>query len=189
MNELKVMESQLVKHLQQVRDRRSRQGQRYPLWLLLLLSILGVMSGAQGYQALEDFGVRHYAELCQYLGVSLARMPSDTTLRRMFRHVDFAQLVDKFNTWATQTDSPLPQEWFGVDGKSIRGTVQDGWESYQNFVAVVSVYSHQRRIVLGQQPYQNKQQSEITVVQQLLAQLDITGGVFTMDALHAQKNA
>lgn len=183
-----VLESELMQYLKGVPDYRSKRGRRYPLWLMLLLSLLGVMSGCQGYQALEDFGVRHAPALCQELGLKLTRMPSDTTIRSMFRHINFAQFSHQFNAWAQSQFPPQAQEWVAVDGKSIRGTVQGGWESFQNFVGVVSVYSHQRRIVIGQQGYQNKMESEIVVVRQLLEQLAMRGVVVSMDALHAQKN-
>ncbi len=189
MSEVPILTSPLVVALTQIRDYRSPQGRRYPLWLMLLTTILGVMSGAKGYQALEDFGVRHYPSLGQALGLSLSRLPSDTTLRRLFRQLDFHQLNQAFSTWATSQFSTLEQEWVLMDGKSIRGTVQASQSAVQNFIAMVSVYSHQRRLVLGQQSYENKGQSEIEVVRQLLDQLDLKGVVFSLDALHAQKNS
>jgi hypothetical protein len=36
---------------------------------------------ALGYQALEDFGVRHYQVLNEKLGLTVNRLPSDTTNR------------------------------------------------------------------------------------------------------------
>ena len=53
-----ILESSLVQCLQSVRDPRSKRGRCYPLWVLLLVVILGIMSGAQSYRALEDFGIR-----------------------------------------------------------------------------------------------------------------------------------
>lgn len=54
-------------------------------------------------------------------------------------------------------------------------------------VSVVSVYSHRQRLVLAQKSFENKVRSEIQVVEQLLAELDLTGVVVSMDALHCQK--
>jgi hypothetical protein len=189
MADVAMLESNLVHHLKQVPDYRAKRGQRYPLWLMLLVTILGVMSGAQGYQALEEFGIRHYGTLAQALALTTARLPSDSTLRTLFRQVDFTQLTQQFQMWASAQFTPLPQEWFAVDGKSLRGTLQGTTNSMQNFVAVVSLYSHQRRIVVAQQGYENKKQSEITVVYQLLEQLGMAGVVVSLDALHAQKNS
>ena len=47
--------------------------------------------------------------------------------------------------------------------------------------------SHQRKLVLGVKMMENKQESEINVVRELIELLDLTGVVFTFDALHCQK--
>lgn len=69
----------LIESLQTIRDFRTAQGRRYQLWLILLLIIMGTISGCRGYQALEDFGVRHYRVLSEKLGLTVNRLPSDTT--------------------------------------------------------------------------------------------------------------
>ncbi|MBD2744567.1 ISAs1 family transposase [Coleofasciculus sp. FACHB-1120] len=155
--------------------------------MMLLIALLGVMSGCQGYKALEEFGIRHHQKLSEVLELNLERMPSDTTLRRMFQAINFEQLTQLFNTWAKEQFAPQAGEWVAVDGKSIKGTVQNRSDAFQNFVSVVSAYSHQRRVVLAHKSFENKVRSEIQVVEQLLAELSLTGVVVSMDALHCQK--
>jgi hypothetical protein len=183
-----ILNSQMVKGLQSIRDYRSKRGRRYPLWVMLLVIILGVMSGAQGYKALEDFGIRHYQSLCQFLGITLKRLPSDTTLRRLFEGINLVELTLWFNHWAQSQYSPVPGEVLAVDGKSLSSTLSNHKESVQNFISVVSAYSHQHRLVLAHDNYQNKLESEIVVVQRLLESLNVRHVTFTFDALHCQKN-
>ena len=135
-----IVNSDLVRHLQSIRDYRSKRGQRYPLWVMLLVTILGVMSGAQGYQAIEDFGKRHYRTLCELLAIELKRLPSDTTLRRMFHAVATGALSEWFNQSASSACQLPPVAAVAVDGKSIRGSLVNQTESSQNFVGVVSAY-------------------------------------------------
>ncbi|NES79419.1 MULTISPECIES: transposase family protein, partial [unclassified Okeania] len=45
----------LLQILAQLPDFRAARGRRYPLWLVLLLVIMGTMSGCFSYCALEDF--------------------------------------------------------------------------------------------------------------------------------------
>ena len=187
MNRESLLTSRLVQRLQSIRDYRADKGKRYPLWVMLLIAILGVMSGCRGYKALEEFGIRHYQQLCEVLELKLGRMPSDTTLRRMFRQVNFEQLTQQFNAWAGERFAPEVGEWLAVDGKSIKGTVQESDQAWQNFVNVVSVYSHQQRVVVAQKSFENKAKSEIQVVEQLLEELELTGVVVSLDALHCQK--
>lgn len=42
-------------------------------------------------------------------------------------------------------------------------------------------------VVLGLEKFENKQESEIVVVQNLMAALDLQGAVFSWDSLHCQK--
>ena len=60
--------------------------------------------------------------------------------------------------------------------------------AYQNFISLVSVYSHQQGVVLAAQQFESKKSSELQVVQTILETLQLEGVVFTMDALHCQKN-
>lgn len=177
----------LIDYLKQVEDPRALRGRRYPLWLLLLMVILGTMSGCQGYVALEDFGVRHQAALCQRLGLPFQRFPSDSTFRRLFEQLDFKQLNDCFTRWVTEQLGIDPGEWMAVDGKSIAGTLQQTYSAQQNFVNLVSVYSQKHEVVVAAAAFENGVESEIGVVQRLLEQLHLSGVVFTFDALHAQK--
>ncbi|MEM8832344.1 MAG: hypothetical protein AAGE96_23840 [Cyanobacteria bacterium P01_G01_bin.19] len=52
---------------------------------------------------------------------------------------------------------------------------------------MVSAFTHERGEILGIKVMENKKQSEIVAVQDLLQLLDLTRVVFTMDALHCQK--
>ncbi len=52
---------------------------------------------------------------------------------------------------------------------------------------MVSAFSHYRGEILGVKVMENKKQSEIVAVQDLLELLDLSGVIFTMDALHCQK--
>lgn len=182
------MNSHLIDVLKTIEDFRAPRGRRYPLWLILLLAILGTLSGCKGYKALEDFGIRHCGAVCEHLGIALKRLPSDSTFRQIFQHLDFERLSQAFAVWTRAEDQQQGQQWWAVDGKGIGGTVCDRCEAYQNFVSLVSVYSHQQGIVVALQQFENKAASEIAVVRTLLERLDCREVVFTFDALHAQKN-
>jgi hypothetical protein len=107
----------------------------------------------------------------------------------VFRQVDFNELTEYFTKWAHKAFGILEGEWLALDAKSIGGTLSDTHQAYQSFVSTVSVYSQQRGIVLGLKEFNNKEDSEIHIVQTLLESLDCQGVVFSMDALHTQKNS
>jgi len=148
---------------------------------------MGTLSGCRGYQALEDFGMRHYQALSEKLGLTVNRLPSDTTFRRILHRLDFHLLAQQVGTWASITFDIKPDEWVAIDGKSIKGTVLDPQTAYQNFVGMVSLYSSRLGVVLAAEQFESKKTSELKVVQTLLEALHIEGVVFTLDALHCQK--
>lgn len=121
------------------------------------------------------------------LGLTVTRLPSDTTFRRILHRLDFQLLAQQFGAWANSSITLKPDEWVSIDGKSIKGTVSEPGTAYQNFVSLVSVYSTQQGVVLATQQFETKTTSELTVVQTWLETLALEGVVFTLDALHCQK--
>ena len=148
---------------------------------------MGTLSGCRSYYALEDFGVRHYQGLSEKLGLTVNRLPSDTTFRRILQRLDFQLLAQLFQEWASRAIDTKPDEWVPIDSKSIKGTVREPGTAYQNFISLVSVYSSQQGVVLATQQFETKTTSELTVVQTLLKALDLDGVVLTLYALHCKK--
>lgn len=177
----------LIEHLKTITDFRSARGKRYPLWVVLLLLILGIMSECQGYCALETFARRHKAALIQALGLPRTRLPSDSTFRLILQRLDYTELMQVFNQWAQQYIPVEPGSGWSIDGKSIAGTLVEHKGSAQNFAAIVSLYCQHQGCVLQMRAFENKHESELAGVQQLLSALHLQAGVLTLDALHAQK--
>jgi pyridoxine/pyridoxamine 5'-phosphate oxidase len=88
-------------------------------------------------------------------------LPSDTTFRRILQKLDFETLAQQFEQWVNSAFKIEPGEWVAIDGKSIIGTVTETGTAYQNFVCLVSVYSHQPGIVLAAQQFESKKSSEL----------------------------
>ena len=149
---------------------------------------MGTISGCRSYYALEDFGARHYRAVSEQLGLEVTRLPSDTTFRRILQKLDFETLAQQFEQWASRTIDIQAGEWVAMDGKSIKGTGTLPGTAYQNFINMVSLYSSQQGVVLASQQFESKHNSELKVVQTMIEALELEEVVFTMDALHCQKN-
>ena len=175
----------LIAHLQQIRDFRTRP--RYPLWVVLLLVIMGTMSNCLGYRALEDFVERHQKVLLELMELPHKQLPSYSTIRRVMVRIDFQALTQAFNAWATEVFAVSSSEQVAMDGKSIKASVRDYDNAYQDFISVVSAFSVQQGVVVGLQAMNNRGGSEIVTVQSLMDVLQLKGVCFSMDALHTQK--
>lgn len=178
----------LIEQLKTIPDWRRHRTVQHPLWLMLLMRLLAVMSGYSSLRGWEDFMKRHQHEMGALFGVAKAKLPSYSTLREMAQRIDATQVCEIFHTWAQQAFALTDGAVISIDGKALASTVQDAHAQAQDFVTVVSACVQQCDGVLAQVSFQNGQSSEIASVRQLLAQLDVTGAWVTLDALHTQKN-
>ncbi len=65
----------LISFLKAIPDGRYRRGVRYPQWFLLLVEVLGILSGCRSSRDLEAFARRHRETLNQALGLNFGRVP------------------------------------------------------------------------------------------------------------------
>ena len=178
----------LIEAIKAVPDHRHPRGIRHPLWLILTIILLGGCTGYWGYKPLVEFTKNHREPLLKLFDLPAdTRFPSDSTFRNIIQSLDFEILAVLFNIWSKQELPITIGELMAIDGKSIKSTRVGGNDSYQNFVSIVSVYSHQQGWVVRHQALENKYQSEIEVVEALVKELWNMKVIITMDALHCQK--
>jgi len=179
----------LVENLCQIKDFRRKQGQRFELTQVLLIIIMGIMSGRFGYREIASFAKANHNDLANRLKLKKSRIPSHVTIREVIINVDFESLNKAFSQWASGYVTIKKNDWLSIDGKSIKSTVDSYNTSYQNFVSMVSVFSQKRGQVIKTATFENKKIGEASVVQEMLEMLDLHDVVFTFDALHCKKNA
>ncbi len=148
---------------------------------------MGILSGRMGIRAIASFTSRHKKELISELKIPKNRGTEYSTFQRVITGLNFNELVTVFNDWASQFLHEDPQPWLAIDGKVIKGTITDAQTPYQNWVNLVSIFGVKSGIVLGASRFESHETSEMTVVPQLIEQMDLKGAVFTLDALHCQK--
>ena len=178
----------LLAAIKAVPDHRHPRGIRHPLWLILTIILLGSCAGYWGYKPLVEFTKNHRSTLIKIFSLPPdIRFPSNSTFRNIIHSLDFEVIAVLFNVWSQQTLPIAPGELMAIDGKSIKSTSVGGNSSYQNFVSLVSVYSHERGWVVRHKVMENQHRSEIEVVEELVKELWGSQIVITADALHCQK--
>lgn len=169
-----------------LKDPRRAQGCRYPLPLILILVMIPIMSGYTGQRAMSDFIKRHKEELRKLFAIKRDALPSRRTITDVFELIDFEALSEAFRNWFS--DSLLSdEEWIAIDGKVIGGTVADAKNKYQSYVSLVSLFSHHQKQVVSCGTLRGDKESEIAVALSLIEKCGLKNKIFTMDALHCQK--
>lgn len=176
----------LIDQLKQIPDPRHRRGRKHPLWMILMLSVLGFLCGYRGYRPLADFCIQHQTDLRQLLALPESQaLPSYSTFRRTFLDLAPQSWQQGYNDWAATTLPEVAAVLWSIDGKSIRATSTGGNSQAQDFTSLVSVYQ-QSLGVLHLAVMQNRATSEIHVAQASIAELPELppGHCFSCDALH-----
>ncbi len=175
---------ELAEFFQQIRDPRRAQGQRFPLPALLWMTFLAIATGRQGPRKIAEFGRCNAPFFIAYFGLRHGA-PSYGVFRELLQGLDKAALAQAFSRWfAPQAQAG---DWVAGDGQSLRSTVQHAHEAQQSFASLVSFYCQRTGLTLAVQDYTDQKTGELSVVRELLANLQQRGVVFTLDALHAQK--
>lgn len=83
--------SLLIEQLKTIPDWRRGRAVQNPLWLMLLMTLLGVMSGYTSLRGLADFMLRHQPEVTEHFGLETAKLYRYSTIRDMAQDYGSAQ--------------------------------------------------------------------------------------------------
>jgi hypothetical protein len=176
----------LISFLKAIPDCRYRRGVRYPQWFLLLVTVLGILSGCRSSRDLEAFARRHREALNQTLGLDFKRWPSDATFLYLFNKAHLQEFGQVLQAWMI---SQIPGGAEGLDqlvcdGKTLRGSAVETEDGNHRFVAQVTVYARALGVALAQKTYDTHESSERAALKELLSTLELDGVLIQADALH-----
>ena len=179
----------LLDCLSEVADPRRAQGRRYPLPYILLFSILAMLCGATSYRKIQRFINAHRDRLNDWFGLVWKRTPAHTSIRYILQGLDAEELEQAFRRHSRQllerSDEPEQPQAIAIDGKVLRGSF-DRFQD-QKAAQVLSAFCQGKHSILGHLPVSTKT-NEIPVAQRLIEELGLEGCLYTLDALHCQKN-
>lgn len=165
-------------------DKRLNRTKLHILLDIVALTLFAIMSGAQTFEEIEQFGDIHITWLKQYLSLPHG-IPSHDTVRRVLGFLDNQQLIKGFINWITQIKGLIQENIVAIDGKTMKGSHQKS--KGLKALHVLSAYSCANGLSLGQLKVDGKT-NEITVIPELVKQLAIQGAIVTIDAMGCQKD-
>jgi predicted transposase YbfD/YdcC len=147
-----------------------------------MITLCAVLCGFEDWVSIEDFGAEHEAWLRTFLELPHG-IPSHDTLSVVIGRIDKAAFAQSFAAWVSEALPSLAGHQVALDGKTLRGSASEG----HGAAHLMSAFATQARLVLGVQTVADKS-NEITVIPQLLAQLELAGAIVTLDAMGCQKS-
>lgn len=180
--EAKILRKSVLKHFQHLQDPRVERTKDHSLVAIITMAILAVLSGADGFVAIETYGKAKQAWLETFLDLPHG-IPSHDTFGRVLGMLEPQELENSFLGWVSSITEKLELELIHVDGKTAKGSYDR--EGKLKALHSVSAWSSEHGLVLAQQKVDSKS-NEITAVPLLLKLLNLKGAVVTLDAMGTQ---
>jgi predicted transposase YbfD/YdcC len=166
----------------QIKDPRVARTRVHVLTDILIIGILSVIAGGNGWEDMENYGVSKGEWLEQFLALP-GGIPSADTFRRVFERINPKVFEQCFRRWIESIVEVAGAQVIPIDGKTLKGSYDR--EQGKSALHLVSAWSSEYRLVLGQVKVADKS-NEITAIPALLELLDIAGCIITIDAMGTQ---
>ena len=178
----------LMDYFTNIKDpRRETKNKKYPLIEVIVIAFLAVISGADGWESIERYGVMREKWLRKFLDLKEG-IPKHDVYRRVFGAIQSELLETCFMNWVRDIKRNIKQEVIAIDGKTMRGMAtkshfKAGTEVKS--IHMVSAWATENQLVFAQVQTEEKS-NEITAIPILLEQIAIAGCIITIDAMGCQ---
>jgi len=173
----------LVECFSVIRDPRQESKIDHELIDVLVLCVLGVICGAEGWQDIEEVGHARLGWL-QERGFFKKGIPVDDTIARIISVIKPETLQNCFINWMKAVEEATNGQVVALDGKTLRHSYDK--KKRKAAIHMVSAFAAENGVVLGQIRVDDKS-NEITAIPALLELLDIKGCIVTIDAMGCQE--
>ncbi|MCY4654551.1 MAG: ISAs1 family transposase [Dehalococcoidia bacterium] len=173
----------LIEHFSRLEDPRVERNRKHELMDVIVLCVCAVVSGAEGWSDIEEFGRAKLDWLRRYVPLANG-VPVDDTIARIISALSVSGFQDCFTSWMEDVVEFSGGEIIAVDGKAHRRSHDH--KKGVKALHMVSAWACRNQLVLGQVKTQEKS-NEITAVPELLERLELSGCIVTVDAMGCQR--
>ncbi len=172
-----------ISHFSVIPDPRIERSKKYPLIEILFLCMSAVVSGAEGWEEIEDFGQARQDWLRHFLPYRNGIAGHDAIARVMSR-LDPKALQTSFVGWMQDVVTLSERTVVAIDGKTLRRSFKNG--DRKSAIHMVNAWAVANKMVLGQSKVDGKS-NEIKAIPELLDILALKGAIISIDAMGCQR--
>ena len=143
---------------------------KYPLYEIVAITILAVMSFARGREDIEGYGKAKRRWLSKYLELKNGIAKHDV-YRRVFTVLKPEFIETSFMNWVMEINQNEPREIIAIDGKTAKGSFK---AERGKALHIVSACATANRLIFGQVKTDDKS-NEITAIPVLLDKIALEG--------------
>lgn len=149
---------------------------------ILFLTIAAVISGADNFVEIEEFGNNKKDWLQRFLKLENG-IPSHDTIGKLFARLEAKSFEKCFIEWMQSLVTLTQGQVIAIDGKTLRGS--SSATNGKKAIHMVSAFASANQVVLGQLACEEKS-NEITAIPALLELIVVKGCIVTIDAMGCQ---
>src|SRR5579862_4441246 len=172
----------ILAYFEDLADPRVNRTRLHPLMSVLGIALCAVLCGADTFVEIEEYGLAKHEWLQRWLDLPHG-IPSHDTFARVFARLQPQSLGGCLQTLTRQLATKL-EKLIAIDGKYLRHSFDTANE--QGALVMLNAWASSQRLVLASVAVDTKS-NEIKHIPELLALLDITGCIVTIDAMGTQK--
>jgi len=182
---------EFLEFLSQIKDRRRAEGKKWKLEKLLFAAILAILSGATSYRKVHNYIKANREKLNDAFGFDWKTAPAYSSVRFILQGLNADELENKFREHGAMlsgrdaTRDVENMQVVAIDGKVLRHSF-DAFND-QKAIHLLSVFATDEALILGHLQIDD-QSNEIPAAPEIIKELGLEGRLFTLDALHCQKN-
>jgi predicted transposase YbfD/YdcC len=154
----------------------------YPLVNVVTIAVCAVISGADDFVAIADYGRKKRKWLSQFLDLS-SGIPSHDRFNAILGALKPAEFEACFLSWITGLHEITAGQVVAIDGKTLRRSFDAA--TSKSAIHMVSAWATANQISLGQVIVEEKS-NEITAIPKLLQMLELSGCLVSIDAMGCQ---
>ena len=173
----------LIEHFSKLEAPRVDRNKKHELIDVIVLCVCAVLSGAEGWSDIEEFGRTKLDWLRRYVPLANG-VPVDDTIARIISALSVSGFQECFMSWMKEAVELGEGELIALDGKTHRRS-HDRKRGVKA-LHLVSAWACRNGVVLGQVKTDEKS-NEITVVPELPERLELKGCIVTLDAMGCQR--
>jgi len=165
-------------------DFRRESQVSYYLSSILVISLLGVLSGADDFEEISEYGKENENFLKGFIDLKNG-IPSHDTFRRVFQNMDTCAFEKCLRENSAAVIKSLKDLQINIDGKVLRATGVRGKKTAA--ICIVSAWASDHYVSLGQVKTEKKS-NEKTAIPKLIEAINIQGALVSIDAMGCDKN-
>lgn len=171
--------NKITEYFESISDPRIARSQKHNFLDILMISLCSILAGADGWEAIYDFGTSKEPWLRTFLKLEHG-IPCPDTFRRVISRINPLEFENSFTAWVTDTVGKV-KGLISIDGKTVKN------KRTKNPLHLVSAWTNQNNGFCLAQVATAEKSNEITAIPTLLEALDIKGCMISIDAIGCQK--